>query len=125
MSHRRESRGRARMRGWEFLTLPRSRSFSFKRQAPSNRKMKRRGLDAAPPPFPKKDSCGACARSRGYPFLDFVRVPRHSADSKPYPRGELAGGLQPGDVRETIRNSIDCFQILLRYELPCHCKSLL
>jgi hypothetical protein len=73
----------------------------------------------------KKDSCGACARSRGYPFLDLVREPRHSAGSKPYPLGELAGGLQPGYVRGAVRNAIDCFQILLRYELPCHCKSLL
>jgi hypothetical protein len=87
--------------------------------------MKRRGLDAAPPPFPKKIHAALCARSRGYPFLDLVRVPRHSAGSKPYPLRELAGGLQPGYVRETIRNSIDCFQFLPRYELPCHCKSLL
>src|SRR5262249_18177209 len=73
----------------------------------------------------EEGSCSACARSRGYPFLDLVREPRHSAGSKPYPLGELAGGLQPGYVRVAVRNAIDCFQILLRYKLPCHCKSLL
>lgn len=101
-----------------------SRANRFSRLA---RQMKSRGLDAAALPFSQKESCSARnrARSRVYPILDLVRVPRHSAGSESQPSRELPGRLQPGDVRETIRNSVDNLQILLRYELPGHCISLI
>src|SRR6266700_6059769 len=75
-------------------------------------------------PF-KEGSCSASARTTAYPLLDLVRVPCHSASPESYPLRKFLGGLQSGDVCETIRNAIDSFQFLLRYELPCHCKSLL
>ena len=118
------SLGKVKTREWAYSMPQLSRSSSSKRQVWSSPENKEPWLGHQGSTLSKKESCSACARSRGYPLLDLVRVPRHSAGSKPYPRGELAGGLQPGDVREAVRNAIVCFQSLLRYELPSHCKSL-
>jgi hypothetical protein len=58
------------------------------------------------------------------PGFHFFNDPRYSTGPEPYPLGELAGGLKPRDVREAVRDAEDRFEFLLRYELPCHCMSL-
>ena len=58
------------------------------------------------------------------PGFHFFDHPRHSASSEPYPFRELAGGFESRDVREAVRDAENRFEFLLRYELPCHCMSL-
>lgn len=64
----------------------------------------------------------------GDPLLDpgvyFFSHPRDATSSEPYPFGELAGGFEPRDVREAVGDAEGRFEFLLRYELPCHCMSL-
>ena len=64
----------------------------------------------------------------GDPLLDpgfhFFNDPRYSTGSEPYPLGELAGGFKSRDVREAVGDAEERFEFLLRYELPCHCMSL-
>jgi hypothetical protein len=55
-----------------------------------------------------------------YPVLHFLRQPRDSASAQSYPLRELAGGFEPRDVLKAVRDSIDGFQFLLRYQLLCH-----
>jgi len=38
--------------------------------------------------------------------------------------GELAGDFESRDVRKTVWDAVNRFEFLLRYELPCHRKSL-
>ena len=58
------------------------------------------------------------------PGFHFFRDPRHSTGAKLYPLRELAGDFEPRDVREAVGDAENRFEFLLRYELPCHCMSL-
>ena len=58
------------------------------------------------------------------PTLHFFCDPRYSARTELYPRRELPSRFKSRDVREAVRNAINRFEILLRYQLPCHRKSL-
>ena len=58
------------------------------------------------------------------PGFHFFGYPRHSAGSKRYPFGELALAFESRDVARMIGDAIDRLEFLLRYELPCHRKSL-
>jgi hypothetical protein len=82
------------------------------------------GLDPGAPPFLRR----RCLSAVGDPLLDpgfhFFHHPRHSAGPKPYPLGELAGGLKSRDMCEAVGDTENRFEFLLRYELPCHCISL-
>ena len=58
------------------------------------------------------------------PVLYLIGHPRDAASPKLYPFGESASGFEPRDMSETVRDTIDRFEFLLRYELPLHHKSL-
>ena len=67
----------------------------------------------------------AVADSHFDPRFHFFRHPRYSTGTKLYPFGEFTGGFEARDVRGAVGDTVDRFEFLLRYELPCHCKSLM
>ena len=86
---------------------------------------KAKGAWVEPGPSPLRRRCLSAVSD---PLLDpafhLFCYPRYSASSKPHPWRELAGGFESRDVSETVWNAIDRFELLLRYQLPCHRKSL-
>ena len=58
------------------------------------------------------------------PAFHLFGDPGDPASSELYPLRELAGGFESRDVRKTVWDAVDRFEFLLRYELPCHRKSL-
>jgi hypothetical protein len=87
--------------------------------------MKSPGLDTGAPPFQRRNHA-ARMMTRG-------RESTHSSISSAYhatrqaPSCNLFGNF-PAPSRRAMcakRDSVDSLQFLLRYEIPCHCKSLL
>ena len=58
------------------------------------------------------------------PLVHLFGYPSDPASSEPYPLREVAGDFEPRDVSERVRDAINRFEFLLRYQLPCHRKSL-
>ncbi len=78
-----------------------------------------------PGPSPLRRRClSAVSDSLLDPVFHLFSYPRHPASSEPYPGRELAGGFESRDVSETVWDTVNRFEFLLRYQLPCHRKSL-
>jgi len=90
----------------------------------SMRDAKGAGLDAGPSPLLRRRCLSAVGDPLFDPGLYFFGYPRDPTSAKRYPLGELASRFEPRDVRETVGDAIDRFEFLLRYQLPCHRKSL-
>ena len=84
-----------------------------------------KGAWVEPGPSPLRRRClSAVSDSLLDPDFHLFSYPRHPASSEPYPGRELAGGFESRDVSKTVWNTINRFEFLLRYQLPCHRKSL-
>lgn len=85
----------------------------------------KRGLGWTPDPSPLRRRCLSAVRNSHLdPSLHFLCYPRDPASAKRYPFGECARAFEPRDVSRTVGDAIDRFEFLLRYQLPCHRKSL-
>jgi len=84
---------------------------------------KRSGLDPRPLALLRRN-CLAVIDSLRDPGFHFFRDPRDSTGTKLYPLGEFTGSFEARNVRRAVGDTIDRFEFLLGYQLPCHCKSL-